>query len=110
MSFALQIKEEEISSLEGNILTSAFHGDIENFLQAEEKLEGATPGSFLTYSINHQNYCSAVWENGKVVHNPFRWDASGAFTNASLVLYATHMDLLDHLVNGQTPVPFYSNN
>ena len=108
MSLALQI--EEVNSLEENTLASAFHGDIEHFLHAEEKLEGATPGSFITYSINHHNYCSAVWKNGKVVHNPFRLDASGTWQNSALTLYATQADLLDHLVDSQKPIPFYSNN
>ncbi len=108
MSLALQI--EDVNNLEENALTSAFHGDIGNFLEAEERLEGAAPGSFLTYSINHQNYCSAVWKTGKIVHNPFRWDASGAWHNSALVLYSTHIELLDHLVDGQKPIPFYCNN
>jgi hypothetical protein len=108
MSLALQI--EEANSLEENTLASAFHGDIENFLHAEEKLEGAAPGSFITYSIQNQNYCSAVWKNGKIVHNPFRLDASGVWMNSGVIIYATQADLIDHLVDGQNPIPFYSNN
>ena len=108
MSLALQI-EEEVSSLEKNLLTAAFYGNIESFLHAEKKLEGQAPGTFMTYSINHHNYCSAVWENGKVVHNPFRWDASGMYTNGGACHYPTQSDLLDHLLNGQQPIPFYSN-
>ena len=98
-----------IQTFEKNILASAFHSDVLSFADAENKLEGTAPGSFLTFSFNQQNYCSAVGRDGKILNNPFRLDASGLWYNFNVTPYETEMDLLNHLVDGQEPIPFYSD-
>jgi len=93
-------KKEEMS-----ILTSAYHAFIKNFAQAEQQLQGCAPGTFVTFSVDGKNFCSAVKKDGTIQHKPFRWDVSGGWYNGSPTCYATEMDLLDHLVDGQSPIP-----
>lgn len=102
------IQTQFIQSPEKNIFTSAFHADIYSFSEAEQKLKGTVPGTFLTFSLNSQNFCSVVGKSGEFRHNPFRWDVSGGWYNGSPTLYATELALLDHLVDGQYPIPFYN--
>jgi hypothetical protein len=107
MSIALTI--EDTYSTEKSIFTIAFHADVDTFLKATQKIAHAQPGSFLTFSINHQNYCAAVGKNGEVILNPFRWDVSGRWANGGgggAPCYNTEMDLLNHLVDNQAPIPF----
>lgn len=106
MSLAIKIEEE--NTIEQNILTSAFHANVENFFHAEEILKGAKPGSFITYSIKEQNFCSAVARDGRVMHNGFRFHTAGYWQNYGLKTYKTYLDLLDHLVDGQEPLPVHS--
>lgn len=90
---------------EASFLTIAFHADITNCEQAERKLFGKPAGSFLTFSVNGSNFCSAVDASGSVRHNPFRWDVSGCWYNGSPKAYATEAELLNHLVDGCNPCP-----
>ena len=98
-----------IQTFEKNILASAFHSDVLSFADAERKLEGTAPGTFLTFSFNQQNYCSAVGRTGKILNNPFRLDASGLWFNFGALPYETELDLLNHLVDNQEAIPFYSD-
>jgi len=95
-------------NVEKSVLTQAFHPDVKNFQQAESKLAGKIPGTFLTFSAKGQNFCSAVGKDGKVLNNPFRWDVSGGWYNYSAILYPTEKALLDHLVEDQDPIPLYN--
>ena len=98
------IQTQFIQNNEKTIFTVAFHSDVRNFAEAEQKLKGQAPGTFLTFSANEQNFCSVVRENGTFLHNPFRWDVSGAWYNGAPIAYATEISLLDHLVEGQYPI------
>ncbi len=102
------IQAKFIENNEKNILTTAFHDDVHNFEQAELKLKGQPSGSFLTFSANGQNFCSAVGKSGEIRHNPFRWDVSGEWYNGAPASYSTEIDLLDHLVDGQHPNPIFN--
>ncbi|MBS0627983.1 MAG: hypothetical protein JSS09_07215 [Verrucomicrobia bacterium] len=104
MCIPLQINKHN----EKSVFTLAFHEDVQTFEQATQKLKGKMPGTFLTFSANGQNFCSAVDQNGEAFHNPFRWDVSGSWYNYSPTAYATEEALLDHLVSGQTPIPLYN--
>lgn len=90
-------------SNEKNVFTMAYHKDVHNIEDAEKKLAGKAPGTFLTFSADNQNFCSAVGKNGKIRHNGFRWDVAGGWRNYSPAFYETETDLLDHLVDGQIP-------
>lgn len=102
------IQAKFIQNAEKSILTVAFHANVHSFAEAEQILDQKNPGTFLTFSTNDQNFCSAVGKNKEFHHNPFRWDVSGGWYNGSPARYATEMDLLDHLVDGQHPIPLYS--
>ncbi len=102
------IQAQFIQSNEKSILTLAFHANVHSFAEAEQILAGRTPGTFLTFSANEQNFCSAIGEKEEMRHNPFRWDVSGGWYNGSPARYATEMALLDHLVAGQNPIPLCS--
>ena len=102
------IQTQFIQNTEKNILTVAFHANIHSFAEAELLLKGKVPGTFLTFSTNGQNFCSAVLKNSEMRHNPFRWDVSGGWYNGSPALYTTEIALLDHLVDNEHPSPLYS--
>ena len=101
------IQAQFIQDNEKSILTMAFQAEVRSFAEAEVLLAEKAPGTFLTFSVSGQNFCSAVGKNGEMRHNPFRWDVSGGWYNGSPALYATELDLLDHLVAGQHPTPLY---
>lgn len=107
---SLSIKLENTRSNEKSILTMAFHADVHTPIEANIKLEGAAPGSFLTFSTDGRNYCAVVERAGKVSINPFRWDVSGVWYNGGFEPLETEMDLLAHLVKGQEPIPFYNDS
>ena len=102
------IPAQFMQNSEKNILTAAFHADVFSFVQAEQKLKGQPSGSFLTFSVNGQNFCSAVGKANEIHHNPFRWDVSGNWYNGAPTAYSTELALLDHLVNGEYPNPIYN--
>jgi hypothetical protein len=101
-----QYQLSDIKNSEKSIFTLAFHPNIRSAAKAKKQLENAAPGTFLTFSVRRKNYCAAVGRDGEVFVNVFRWDASGAWYNFSMTPYETEMDLLDHLVDGQEPIPF----
>ncbi len=102
----VNLKIEDARLNEKNPLTVAFHADVQNSSEAELKLANAPVGSFLTFSNNKRNYCSAVWENGEIVTNPLHWNVSGLWENGTGGPFLTLEDLLAHLVNGLTPIAF----
>jgi hypothetical protein len=108
MSLSLQL--ENIKCNEKSVLTMAFHPDVQTSAAAKIKLANATPGSFLTFSANGNNYCAVVDPSGEISINPFRWDVSGVWFNGGADPLATEMDLLDHLVKGQEPIPFFCDS
>ncbi len=104
----MRIQAQFVQNNEKSILTAAFHADVKDFAGAEAKLAGQPSGSFLTFSVNGQNYCSAVGKSSEIRHNPFRWDVSGNWYNGAPEAYATEMELLNHLVDGAYPNPVYN--
>lgn len=100
---------DEVKCNEKSVLTTAFHADVLTFLDAARKLQGAPAGTYITFSVNQQNYCSAVGRTGEIITSPFRWDASGVWFNTGKTPYETERDLLDHLVDDQEPLPLYPN-
>lgn len=104
MSAIVKLSEQIVS--DHSILSSAFCASVLSFEDAAKKLKNAAPGTYLTFYIHTQNYCAAVGKNGNVVFNPFTWLASGEFFNGCGPRYPTPEALLDHLVDGQRPIPY----
>lgn len=105
MSIVVKLKNNKQE--DNNVFSVAFHADVQSDAQAAVKLTGQTPGTYLTFSVQKQNYCAAVNQNGQVIVNPFRWDASGHWFNGTGGPFETELDLLNHLVKGQVAIALY---
>jgi len=87
-----------------NVFSAAFHADVHSEAEAQSKLEGHAPGTYLTFSVQKQNFCASVGHDGQLVVKPFGWLASGFWFNGALATFATEFDLLSHLVDGQIAI------